>query len=229
MPVRFALMSTSEHPADDDWRPLAPSRQRTAVHPVDSLESPADPGTQRRAPAPRRQSEWEHESRRRPVPGLSSERQSDRPGASVLPPRSREVQRVRVAGLAAPAAAVLCAIPTIVGGLLDAWLFGHLSWFFGIGFLAGAIWQAGRLRAPDLVYAGILPPLVFAGSALVIHQFLPAGNSGNVLVREALDLASTLASSAPLLFTGTLLAVALGAVRWRHERARRRRQRRARA
>ena len=91
-----------------------------------------------------------------------------------------------------------------------------------------AIWQAGRLRAPDLIYAGILPPLVFAGSALVLHQFLPAGNSGNIVVREALDLASTLASSAPLLFTGTLLAIALAAVRWRHERARRKRRHRAR-
>ena len=107
-------------------------------------------------------------------------------------------------------------------------VFGHLSWFFGIGFIVGAIWQAGRLRAPDLVYAGILPPLVFAGSALVLQQFLPAGNSGNIVVREALDLASTLASSAPLLFTGTLLAIALATVRWRHERARRKRRHRAR-
>jgi hypothetical protein len=113
----------------------------------------------------------------------------------------------------------------VAGGLLDAVVFGHLSWLFGIGFVVGAIWQAGRLRAADLVYAGIIPPLVFAGSALVVQQFLPAGNSGNRLVREALDLASTLASSAPVLFAGTLLAVALGLVRWRRERRIRARRR----
>ena len=217
-------MSTSEqHPADD-WRPLSPSRQRTAVRTVESVGAAADVRTDRRAPAPSWQSEPDGDSRRRATPGMPD----GRPSVGVLAPRSREVRRVRVPGLTPPAAAVLCAVPILLGGLLDAWLFGHLSWFFGIGFIVGAIWQAGRLRAPDLVYAGILPPLVFAGSALVLQQFLPAGNSGNIVVREALDLASTLASSAPLLFTGTLLAIALAAVRWRHERARRKRRHRAR-
>lgn len=217
-------MSTSEqHPADD-WRPLSPSRQRTAVRTVESVGAAADVRTDRRAPAPSWQSEPDGDSRRRARPGMPA----GRPSVEVPAPRSREVRRVRVPGLTPPAAAVLSAVPILLGGLLDAWLFGHLSWFFGIGFIVGAIWQAGRLRAPDLVYAGILPPLVFAGSALVLHQFLPAGNSGNIVVREALDLASTLASSAPLLFTGTLLAIALAAVRWRHERARRKRRHRAR-
>jgi len=217
-------MSTSEqHPADD-WRPLSPSRQRTAVRTVESVGAAADVRTDRRAPAPSSQSEPDGDSRRRATPGMPA----GRPSVEVPAPRSREVRRVRVPGLTPPAAAVLSAVPILLGGLLDAWLFGHLSWFFGIGFIVGAIWQAGRLRAPDLIYAGILPPLVFAGSALVLHQFLPAGNSGNIVVREALDLASTLASSAPLLFTGTLLAIALAAVRWRHERARRKRRHRAR-
>lgn len=217
-------MSTSEqHPADD-WRPLSPSRQRTAVRTVESVGAAADVRTDRRAPAPSWQSEPDGDSRRRATPGMPA----GRPSVEVLAPRGREVRRVRVPGLTPPAAAVLSAVPILLGGLLDAWLFGHLSWFFGIGFIVGAIWQAGRLRAPDLIYAGILPPLVFAGSALVLHQFLPAGNSGNIVVREALDLASTLASSAPLLFTGTLLAIALAAVRWRHERARRKRRHRAR-
>lgn len=217
-------MSTSEqHPADD-WRPLSPSRQRTAVRTVESVGAAADVRTDRRAPAPSWQSEPDGDSRRRATPRMPA----GRPSVEVLAPRSREVRHVRVPGLTPPAAAVLSAVPILLGGLLDAWLFGHLSWFFGIGFIVGAIWQAGRLRAPDLVYAGILPPLVFAGSALVLHQFLPAGNSGNIVVREALDLASTLASSAPLLFTGTLLAIALAAVRWRHERARRKRRHRAR-
>ncbi len=217
-------MSTSEqHPADD-WRPLSPSRQRTAVRTVESVGAAADVRTDRRAPAPSWQSEPDGDSRRRATPGMPA----GRPSVEVLAPRSRDVRRVRVPGLTPPAAAVLSAVPILLGGLLDAWLFGHLSWFFGIGFIVGAIWQAGRLRAPDLIYAGILPPLVFAGSALVLHQFLPAGNSGNIVVREALDLASTLASSAPLLFTGTLLAIALAAVRWRHERARRKRRHRAR-
>jgi hypothetical protein len=217
-------MSTSEqHPADD-WRPLSPSRQRTAVRPVESAGVGTDVRTDRRAPVPSWQSEPDRDGRRRAAPDMSV----GRPGVEALAPRSRELRRVRVPGLTPPTAAVLCAVPILLGGLLDAWLFGHLSWFFGIGFVVGAIWQAGRLRAPDLVYAGILPPLVFAGSALVLHQFLPAGNSGNIVVREALDLASTLASSAPLLFTGTLLAIALAAVRWRHERARRKRRHRAR-
>ena len=217
-------MSTSEqHPADD-WRPLSPSRQRTAVRTVESVGAAADVRTDRRVPAPSWQSEPDGDSRRRATPGMPA----GRPSVEVPAQRSREVRRVRVPGLTPPAAAVLSAVPILLGGLLDAWLFGHLSWFFGIGFIVGAIWQAGRLRAPDLIYAGILPPLVFAGSALVLHQFLPAGNSGNIVVREALDLASTLASSAPLLFTGTLLAIALAAVRWRHERARRKRRHRAR-
>ena len=217
-------MSTSEqHPADD-WRPLSPSRQRTAVRTDESVGAAADVRTDRRAPAPSWQSEPDGDSRRRATPGMPA----GRPSVEVLAPSGRDVRRVRVPGLTPPAAAVLSAVPILLGGLLDAWLFGHLSWFFGIGFIVGAIWQAGRLRAPDLIYAGILPPLVFAGSALVLHQFLPAGNSGNIVVREALDLASTLASSAPLLFTGTLLAIALAAVRWRHERARRKRRHRAR-
>ncbi len=46
-------------------------------------------------------------------------------GSSVSPlqSRSRVVQRGRVAGLTAPAAAVLCAAPTFAGGLLDAVIF----------------------------------------------------------------------------------------------------------
>jgi hypothetical protein len=153
----------------------------------------------------------------------------ERTSGSAPPRRSREVHRIPPAGLTALAATALCAAPTLTGGLLDALIFGHLSWLFGLGFIAGAIWQAGRLRVDDLVYAGIIPPLVFAGTALVVQQFLPPGNTGNRIVREALDLASTLASSAPLLFAGTLLAVTLGLLRWRRERARaRRRARRAR-
>jgi hypothetical protein len=216
-------MSTSQRPPDE-WRPLSDT-SRVAVASV---------------PAPAPQSGPQHDSEpnranRRPAslpeePSLRGAHPERRPArrastAGGLAPRSREVRRGRPAGLSAPAAAALCAAPTLAGGLLDAVIFGHLSWLFGIGFVVGAIWQAGRLRVSDLVYAGIIPPLVFAGSALVVQQFLPAGNSGNRVVREALDLASSLASSAPVLFAGTLLACALGVLRWRRERQIRARRR----
>jgi hypothetical protein len=224
-------MSTSQRPPDD-WRPLSDPPRRavgTPVRPV--LSAPQLRTDYRSEPAvrsgtyPRSDGNPRGHSAVRP-PRARADAESS--SGSVLPLRRRDVHRIAPPGLTAPAAAALCAAPTLAGGLLDAVVFGHLSWLFGIGFIVGAVWQAGRLRVDDLVYAGIIPPLVFAGAALAIQQFLPAGHTGNLIVRETLDLASTLASSAPLLFAGTSLAVVLGLLRWRRERKRRMRRRPAR-
>jgi hypothetical protein len=221
-------MSTSQRPPDD-WRPLSEPPRRSVLTSVRSPASAPPLRTERRSePAfrsgthPRTDEDRRGRGAVRSIPDAAD---ADGAPGGVPPLRSREVRRRPPAGLRAPAGAALCAAPTLAGGLLDALIFGHLSWLFGIGFLVGAVWQAGRLRPDDLVYAGIIPPLVFAGTALVVQQFLPAGNTGNRIVREALDLASTLATSAPLLFAGTLLAVALGLLRWRRERRRRARRR----
>jgi hypothetical protein len=220
-------MSTSQRPPDD-WRPLSDTPRRPVATPDRPVLSSSQLRTDYRSEPAVRSGTYPRPSGdpmgRRTVRSPRQITDADGSG-SVLPLRRREVHRTSPAGLTAPAAAALCAAPKLAGGLLDAVVFGHLSWFFGIGFIVGAVWQAGRLRVDDLVYAGIIPPLVFAGAALVVQQFLPAGNTGNRIVRETLDLASTLASSAPLLFAGTSLAVALGLLRWRRERRRRTRRR----
>jgi hypothetical protein len=95
---------------------------------------------------------------------------------------------------------------TLLGGLIDIITTRSLGWGFAGAFLLVTVWTALRVVRRDLLVAVIAPPLVFAVAALLTLQLLPAASAGRWPVRQALDLATTLALGAPVLLGGTAIA-----------------------
>ncbi|MGZ4609240.1 MAG: DUF6542 domain-containing protein [Actinomycetes bacterium] len=97
-----------------------------------------------------------------------------------------------------------------LGALLDATLGGSLGLGFRVTFVLGCVLVAMAVRIRALATAAVLPPLLFAGSAY--FETRRAGLTHGY--REAaLDAATTLALSAPVLFLGTAVALAIVLVR----------------
>ena len=97
-----------------------------------------------------------------------------------------------------------------LGALLDVALGGSLGLGFRVTFVLGCVLVAMAVRIRALATAAVLPPLLFAGSAF--FETKQAGLTHGY--REAaLDTATTLALSAPLLFLGTAVALAIAVVR----------------
>lgn len=92
----------------------------------------------------------------------------------------------------------------------------------GLAFLLVAVAGPAVVRARSLATAVVTPPLLFAGAVATIAR---AGGANRGSREVVLDIGTTLALSAPLLFAGTLLAAAVAVTRL-GLRARTRRQRR---
>lgn len=87
---------------------------------------------------------------------------------------------------------------------------GTLGRTFGGAFLLASALVPVALRARALATAVVLPPLLFL-AARVLESKVGGYPSG--IRATGLDVATSLALSAPLLFTGSLLAVAIVIVR----------------
>jgi hypothetical protein len=123
-----------------------------------------------------------------------------------------------VPGLTAGGAAVLSVVLTTIGAAGDLVLADSLGLGFSGAFLLATAWGALRLIRRDLAAAVVIPPLVYAGVALLALQVAPAGGSGDWLTRQVLALLLSLAHGAPVLLGGTALAGVIVLVR-RHRSA----------
>ena len=113
-------------------------------------------------------------------------------------------------GLTTPGAVVAGAVLIAFGGLLDAALGDGLGLAFATMFIVACAAMATTLRVRSLATAVIAPPLLFAAASVVAARLSGEVNGSRAL---ALDTATSLALSAPVLFGGTGLAAAIALVR----------------
>jgi hypothetical protein len=118
--------------------------------------------------------------------------------------------RARAEGVTGPAV-VAAAVLLVAGGvLLDLNRDATLGLGTGLAFVIAAVAAPAVVRYRSLPTAAVLPPLLFVGAATAIAR-LSGQNRGN---REVvLDVATTLALSAPLLFGGVAAALVVVLVR----------------
>jgi hypothetical protein len=113
-------------------------------------------------------------------------------------------------GLTGLGAVILGCLVVGLGAFGDLALGDGLGGLFDVTFLLGCVLVASTVRTRALAVAMVLPPLLFAGGYL-----LESKSSGQTTGRRemALDVATSLALHAPLLFVGSALAIAIGLVR----------------
>ena len=113
-------------------------------------------------------------------------------------------------GLTGIGGVVLGVLVVGLGAVGDLALGGGLGVGFTATFLLGCLLVAAMLRTRALAVAVVLPPLLFSGG-----YALETKTSGQTSGRRemALDVATSLALHAPVLFLGTALAVAVVLVR----------------
>ena len=109
-------------------------------------------------------------------------------------------------GLTVAGGAVLGAAMVGFGAVLDIALGEGLGLGFRVTFVVTCVVVAFALRVRALAAAVVLPPLLYAGAAVL--QTVTAGQTTGRRA-AALDVATTLALSAPPLFLGTILAAAI--------------------
>lgn len=136
-----------------------------------------------------------------PSPGTEPE--STRPTTST---RLRAALPLNSPGLSGPGGALLGALVVGLGALLDLTLGDELGLGFTATFLLGCVLIALALRVRALAVAVVLPPLLFAAAAFFETKDSGATSGSR---QAALDVATTLALSAPVLFSGTALALAV--------------------
>lgn len=131
------------------------------------------------------------------------------------PERGSLRRRAQANGASSPALTgrggiVVLVVASLLGALLSRWL--------DVGFLAGAAFAAGCVlavlatRQADLPMLVVSPPLAFFGVTLAAELVSSLGEDS--LPRAlAVGLVTALASGAPWLFLGTLLAVGIAVPR----------------
>lgn len=113
-------------------------------------------------------------------------------------------------GLTGLGGVVLGCLVVGLGATGDLALGGGLGAGFTATFLLGCLLVAGTLRTRALGVAMVLPPLLFSGGYALETK---TGGQTSGRREMALDVATSLALHAPLLFLGTALAVAVVLVR----------------
>ncbi|HEY5833543.1 DUF6542 domain-containing protein [Streptomyces sp.] len=132
--------------------------------------------------------------------------------------RSARRPRPRLTGLGT---GLLTTVVTVLGGAVDALLFDGPGTFFGVVFVAVSIAGAVSVRPYDLVAAPVAAPIAFA---VAITLTADSGSGG--LAGHLLGVLTGLALMTGWLYTGTVLAAAIVAVRALPLALRRRRSRR---
>jgi hypothetical protein len=116
---------------------------------------------------------------------------------------------------------VLVTLVTVLAGTVDAMLFDGPGTFFGVVFVAVSVTAAVYVRPYDLVAAPVSAPIAFA-----LGIGLTADSGGGGLVGHLLGLFTGLALMTGWLYTGTVAAALIVAVRALLLPSRRRRSRR---
>jgi hypothetical protein len=109
---------------------------------------------------------------------------------------------------------------TVVMGLADALVVGRtqLGWLTGVSLLAASAYGALVVRQQDAIVAVIAPPLAFFLATITAGQ-LTLPPTGDLLVREAFMIITTLGANAVWIFGSTLVALAIVLVRRRRASA----------
>jgi hypothetical protein len=107
---------------------------------------------------------------------------------------------------------VLCAL-TLLGGALERLFSDDLGWFFGIVYVLASGSAACWVRRADLAAAPVGAPIAFALGVAVTG----AGGGGGFLGFVAATVTG-LATRTGWLYTGTVVAAGIAAVRWFSER-----------
>lgn len=105
---------------------------------------------------------------------------------------------------------------TVVMGFADALAVGQtqLGWLTGIALLAASIYGALVVRREDAIIAVIAPPLAFFLATITAGQ-LTLPPTGDLLVREAFMIVTTLGANAIWIFGSTIIALVIVLVRRR--------------
>jgi hypothetical protein len=105
---------------------------------------------------------------------------------------------------------------TVVMGFADALVVGRtqLGWLTGVSLLAASIYGALVVRRDDAIVAVIAPPLAFFLATVTAGQ-LTLPPTGDLLVREAFMIITTLGANAVWVFGSTIAALVIVLVRRR--------------
>jgi hypothetical protein len=113
-------------------------------------------------------------------------------------------------GLTTPGAVLVGTVLMTIGAIADL-AFGHsLRVGFAVMFVIASAVMALTLQVRSLASAVIAPPLMFACATMLVGKLSGEVHGSRAL---ALDTATSLALSAPVLFGGTALAAAIAVVR----------------
>ena len=113
-------------------------------------------------------------------------------------------------GLTTPGAVLVGSVLMAIGAMADLTFGGSLGVGFAAMFVIASAVMALTLRVRSLASAFIAPPLMFAFATIVVGKLSGEVHGSRAL---ALDTATSLALSAPVLFGGTALAAAIAVVR----------------
>ena len=105
---------------------------------------------------------------------------------------------------------------TVVMGFADALVVGRtqLGWLTGVSLLAASVYGALVVRREDAIVAVIAPPLAFFIATITAGQ-LTLPPTGDLLVREAFMIVTTLGANAVWIFGSTIVALVIVLVRRR--------------
>jgi len=151
----------------------------------------------------------------RPVPLQPAVRRAGAVTAAVRRLRTAPRPRPRLTGLGTGA---LVMVVTVLGGAADSLLFDGPGVFFGLVFVAVSVAGAVYVRPYDLVAAPVAAPIAFA-----VGIVATADSGGGGLVGHLLGVFTGLALMTGWLYTGTVLAALIVAVRALRLPSRRRR------
>jgi hypothetical protein len=116
------------------------------------------------------------------------------------------LRALRGEGLTAPGGVVLAVLLLAPGVALDRVLDGSFGTASSVAFVLAAVAAAAAVRIRALGTVAVLPPLLFVGAV----GFLAWSSGNNRGRRElVLDVGTTLAVSAPVLFVGTATALSV--------------------
>ena len=119
--------------------------------------------------------------------------------------------RVRAgSGLTTPGAVIVGGLLIAVGAMADLGFGDSLGFGFATMFVIASAVMALTLRVRSIASAVIAPPLMFAIATMLVGKLSGEVHGSRAL---ALDTATSLALSAPVLFGGTALAAAIAVVR----------------
>lgn len=126
------------------------------------------------------------------------------------PARAGLVARARAEGVTGPAVVAVSAALVALGAGLDLRRDATLGLGTGLAVMLAALAAPAVVRFRSLATAAVLPPLLVAGAAVVIGRLGGQDRGTRELV---LDVGTTLALSAPLVFAATAAAVLVVLVR----------------